>query len=86
MLANQLFIVLSPGSHFKEKVTLKLLILAHKMGNYNESFFFKLQLKNSPPPPMKLASFALVVGTLFLPCRIWDGGAFHSASEHDPGT
>lgn len=39
MLANQLFIVLSPGSHFKEKVTLKLLILAHKMGNYNESFF-----------------------------------------------
>lgn len=74
MLANRLFlIVLFPCPHFRGKVNLKLPILAPKLGNYYESmlkiianFFFYLS------SPIKPASFALLVGILFLACRFFE--------------
>lgn len=77
MLANQLFIVLSPGSHFKEKVTLKLLILAHKMGNYNESFFKNIAIKKFTSPPPRVTSILCFAGrNTFPPMQDLRWGSF----------
>lgn len=60
MLTNRLFLRrIFPCPHLSEKVSLKLPILAPKLGNYYESILKLLQKKCSPFPPNKTSILCL---------------------------